>query len=111
MALNNLTAMMFVVNTALKLILARAFHVIDNQDHYLFWRLERSRWSADAARGLSQEELLYAFCRKFLGGRTEYGRPAIIRLVCELDLIAFQDGGVIHNKFISVARRHLEFYF
>ena len=45
MALNNLTAMMFVVNTALKLILARAFHVIDNQDHYLLgdWNVAASR--------------------------------------------------------------------
>ena len=29
MALNNLTAMMFVVNIALKLILARTFHTIE----------------------------------------------------------------------------------
>lgn len=31
MTLNNLTAMMFVVNIALKLIPARTFHTIDNQ--------------------------------------------------------------------------------
>ena len=41
------------------------------------------------------KDLLNALCGKFLGVRTEYGRPAIFRLVGELDFIAFQDGGVI----------------
>jgi hypothetical protein len=44
---------------------------------------------------LTCRDLLFAGCSEFLGGRSEYGRPASFGLVGELDLIAFENGGVI----------------